>query len=85
MNKKKDPQQQKHFYFMNISLSLYSKLLTIFRLGIPLVVVIGRGACDPENPQFELHFMYDEKQCDLTLNNLIDEIMNFSNDKLKID
>lgn len=60
-------------------------MLTIFRLGIPLVVIIGRGACDPENPQFELHFMHNEKQCDLTLNDLIAEVAKFSNDQLKED
>lgn len=58
-------------------------LSSILRLGIPLVVIIGRKASDPDNPQFELHFMYDEKECDLTLNDLTAEIAKYSMDKLR--
>lgn len=61
-------------------------LFTIFhRLGIPLVVIIGKKASDPANPQFELYFMQDGKECDLTLNDLIAEVTKYSLDKLKED
>lgn len=57
----------------------------IIRLGIPLVVIIGKMASDPDNPKFELHFMQDGKECHLTLNDLVAEINKYSQDKLKED
>ena len=53
------------------------------RLGIPLVVIIGKKASDTENPQFELHFIQEEKECNLSLNDLIDEVTKYSHEKLR--
>lgn len=55
------------------------------RLGIPLVVVIGKKASDPDNIKFELHFIQEDKECDLSLNELITEVSNYSLEKLKED
>lgn len=65
------------FLFVNYLLSI--------RLGIPLVVIIGKMASDPVDPKFELHFMQDGKECHLTLNDLVTEITKYSQDKLKED
>ncbi|XP_031633823.1 probable proline--tRNA ligase, mitochondrial [Contarinia nasturtii] len=55
------------------------------RLGIPLVVIIGKKASEPENPQFELHFIQEEKECYLSFNDLIAEITKYTQEKLKED
>lgn len=76
----------KNCYFFKFKIDFNLELLVFsFRLGIPLVVVIGKKASDPENPQFELHFIQEEKQCDLPLNELIAAVIKYSQDKLKED
>lgn len=47
------------------------------------MVIIGKKASDPENTQFELHFIQEEKQCNLSLSDLVAEVTKYSQDKLK--
>lgn len=71
-------------FFMEKSAQAKKQPVDFFsRLGIPLVVVIGKKASDPENPQFELHFIQEEKECHLPLNNLIAEVTKYSQAKFK--
>lgn len=70
--------------------SILGKFFLLFvyflnRLGIPLIVVIGKKAIDPENPQFELHFIQEEKECLFSLNDLIAEANKYTQEKLKED
>lgn len=60
-------------------------MIFFLRLGIPLVVVIGKKACDTENPQFELHFIQEATDCNLSLNDLIAEVTKYSQAKLQED
>lgn len=49
-----------------------------FRLGVPMIVVIGKKAMDVDNVQFELHFTYEDKTVFFPLNELVAEIVQYA-------
>lgn len=52
---------------------------------MPLIVIIGKKAADPDNPLFELHLVYEDKMLELTLSELIAEVAKYSQTKLNED
>lgn len=66
--------------FLNLKISVF-----LYRLGIPLILIIGKKACDPENPLFELYITKEDKTCFLPMNELLEQIANIFNENTFID